>query len=489
MNLPRLRKPWITKDGEKEIIGTVYTPKQDSPDLSYMETNTELDPITYAAAIGEGVNLTYGNIPEEVKQAYANGTVYTPPKQEPEIPTYEQWLQGLKDETIRKAKAERERAITDAEYSYARYLNPYGAHAEAMSNAGLGNTGYSDYLKGNAYTTMREEIGKANAAFADAERAADLSYAENLYKLQESDKLKTETKQAQDIPNYISNAQNGQYTSEQIEKIITDNGYTGADADALRGAVKQYEQGQNLNVADISSKISNSEFGSWAALESYAKAANLDPEQFKSQYASKLSDDISYSIRYSGATSITNAMLDELKSISPEQYDKVMKRIETAVGSDEKAFLNIDGTMMSGVDAKAHLAEIEKNNHIPQATKDVIRKAYEENYTIKKLEGNFKVERLQINTSRDDNFFIVYDGVTVDGGDRIKLEVGGEATNINQFPDVVQNLETPAVFEYKGKYYVKQGGFAREIQKRNENQSNDWNEFVRLMSTKSKVKD
>ena len=446
-------------------------------DLSYMETDTEYDPITYSAALGDGMNLTYGNIPEEVKEANANGTVYTPDP-EPEVPTYEQWLTGIKEEAIRKARAERERAISDAEYSYARYLNPYGAHAESMSSAGLGNTGYSDYLKGNAYTTMREEIGKANAAYADAEREADLSYAENLYKANSGN-----------LPSYIANAESGQYTSDQVEQIISQYGYTGADADALRGAVKQYEQGQNLNIADISSKIANSEFGSWAALESYAKAANLDPEQFKSQYASKLSDDISYTIRYSGATSITNAMLDELKSISPEQYEKVMKQIETTVGSDEKAFLNIDGTMMSGVDAKAHLAEIDKNSHIPQATKDAIRKAYEENYTIEKLEGDFKVESLQINTTRDDNFFIVYDGVTVDGGDRIKLEVGGEATAINQFPDVVQNLETPAVFKYKGKYYVKQGGFAREIQKRNDNQSNDWDEFIRLMNTKSKVKD
>lgn len=69
-------------------------------------------------------------------------------------------------------------AVESAERAHDRAIGTYGQNAEAMARAGLGGSGYSDYITGNAYAAKQGSIDAAKAT-----RQASIDAAESTKKL------------------------------------------------------------------------------------------------------------------------------------------------------------------------------------------------------------------------------------------------------------------------------------------------------------------
>lgn len=73
----------------------------------------------------------------------------------------------------------------NADYMKAR--SEYGANAEKLAGLGLTSSGYSDYLRGKAYSEMQRGKAAARDSYAQAARQNDRGYQEYLQKYAESE--------------------------------------------------------------------------------------------------------------------------------------------------------------------------------------------------------------------------------------------------------------------------------------------------------------
>lgn len=116
-------------------------------------------------------------------------------KAETNIREYSKYLEELaedeKKNALEVAETEFQRASVDANAAYRRNLATYGAKAEALDRMGLNGSGYSDYLAGNAYSAMRNDIGLATGEKNAAEQAANKNYSKAMRDaaIYEKDKL------------------------------------------------------------------------------------------------------------------------------------------------------------------------------------------------------------------------------------------------------------------------------------------------------------
>lgn len=125
---------------------------------------------------------------------------------------YATWLQGntkyqagqMREQAVKQAETDRQRAIVDANSAYAKNQALYGANAENMASMGLSSSGYGEYLTGKAYATQRADVQNANAT-AQARKDQAL-YEEGRLKMQ------ADQKYAEDLIN-IDNARNESYNS------------------------------------------------------------------------------------------------------------------------------------------------------------------------------------------------------------------------------------------------------------------------------------
>lgn len=83
--------------------------------------------------------------------------------------TYAEYMEMLKQEAAeskaaadKEAEIAKERAMVDAQSSYAQNQATYGANAETMAQMGLTGGGYSDYLQAQAYAQKRSDVQQAN---------------------------------------------------------------------------------------------------------------------------------------------------------------------------------------------------------------------------------------------------------------------------------------------------------------------------------------
>lgn len=117
--------------------------------------------------------------------------------------------------------AQREKAISDAQNSYAAFTSRYGTQAEQMAQSGMTGSGYSDYMKSRAYTQMRDETQAANATYAENVRRADATIREA-------------------YANDLIGFNNGTYTEADIDALATKNSYSAEQVEGLRSAAAEY---------------------------------------------------------------------------------------------------------------------------------------------------------------------------------------------------------------------------------------------------------
>lgn len=219
-------------------------------------------------------------------------------KAETNIREYSKYLEELaedeKKNALEEAETEFQRASVDANAAYQRNLATYGAKAEALDRMGLNGSGYSDYLAGNAYSEMRNDIGLATGEKNAAEQAANkkyskamrdaaiyekdklnelnlerATYSENLIKENEAKKqtLKSELMtmaqsgvSAADIQNYI-NASGTTFTTDEITALgaISNNVIGRMKSEIIAGGLTGNMSAESIQAVAKANGISLSE--------------------------------------------------------------------------------------------------------------------------------------------------------------------------------------------------------------------------------------
>lgn len=289
----------------------------------------------------------------------------TPETETPTI-SYQKWYENNIKRVTDKADEAYRASVNNAQLTYEQALGAYGTNAERLASMGLSNSGYSDYLKTRAYDTYRSEVSAAEKLRSDTIADAELTYGEMLLG-------KQETQKTNDLSSYVTNAGNGLYTSNKIETIISENGYTGADADAIRGAFKEYENQKLAISTTISNSIANNEFATWSAVENYAKSQGLDPKTFKGQYITNIYDEISTELSYGGM--LNDALMTELQSLDGAKYDEIKQKYNEAQDTSEAGFKK-DGVLVSKDEAKNIIKAIDNNKYLSAETKRKYKDTY-----------------------------------------------------------------------------------------------------------------
>ncbi len=199
-----------------------------------------------------------------------------------------------------KAEQERQRGIIDARSSYEQNKASYGANAEMLAGMGLTDSGYSDYIDAQAYAAQRAETQNANAQSEQAKQNAqnisdatkleieqnasqnrlnaELNYADNITKndaeLAQYKKEQEEQKKAAYME-FLSYANNGVYSAEQIKELGKQYGLSDEQIEKLASA--QQENSYKNYLEDI-----NNGFADTATVDEAYEKGNITTEQYNS---------------------------------------------------------------------------------------------------------------------------------------------------------------------------------------------------------------
>lgn len=353
------------------------------------------------------------------------------------VMTYQEWYDNNINRVTEKANEVYDASVSNAQLTYEQALGAYGTNAERLASMGLSNSGYSDYLKTRAYDTYRSEVSAAEKLRSDTIADAELTYGELLLG-------KQETERANNLSSYVTNAENGLYTSEQIEDIIKNNRYTEVEADALRGALKSYNNQRNLVSADVSNKIAGGEFANWNALSSYATAAGLDPESFRGEYTNQLYNDISTAL--TEGVALNDAMMTELQSLDGAKYNEIKQKYNEAHDTSEEGFKK-DGVLVSKAEAQALMKSIKADKYLSPSKKALYESTYNTLYCAEVIQG------AEIRGTASGHELIGSKGQII--ADHITL---GAKENDETIEKAAQKIQGPAVFRLNGEIYYKSAG-------------------------------
>lgn len=178
------------------------------------------------------------------------------------------YAENSRKQIYEDATAARERAILDANNTYAQNMSNYGAKAEALRAMGLTGGGYSEHLDALAYAANRDDIQAARAVEADTRKAADrafenaqfsatseadkLTYDANIKKLEQeinaasardSALLGIDEKAASYksgiFQELLGKASTGNLSKEQVDSLVNVFGFNEDEKNALYASVDQ----------------------------------------------------------------------------------------------------------------------------------------------------------------------------------------------------------------------------------------------------------
>ncbi len=261
-----------------------------------------------------------------------------------------------------KAEQERQRGVIDARSSYEQNKASYGANAEALAGMGLTESGYSDYIDSQAYAAQRAETQAANAQseqakqnaqnIADATKLeveqnatqnklnAELTYAENMARndaeLAQYQKEQEEQKKAAYME-FLSYANNGVYSAEQIKELGKQYGLTDEQIEKLASA--QQENTYKNYLEDITN--------------GYA-----DTDTVKEAY--------------------------EKGNITTEQYNSIKEKWNKAIDTSESFFVYNGGTL-DEASAKKALDAVINNEWCSAETKKALQESFDKTYETPKI--------------------------------------------------------------------------------------------------------
>jgi hypothetical protein len=174
--------------------------------------------------------------------------------------TYGQWLDAEKKrqeevykDSLYTAQLNEERAIANAQSSYAQNKATYGTNAETLGQMGLTGGGYSDYLNAQAYSEKQNAVNTANINRLNAEKEAKATYEDNISKLNASQFDYDEKQQTQDGIG-IDGGEDGveiDLSTNGIISSINNGDYTGYDRGGLESMLRQNVMAGKMDADDI----------------------------------------------------------------------------------------------------------------------------------------------------------------------------------------------------------------------------------------------
>lgn len=234
--------------------------------------------------------------------------------------TYTEMIERLRDEKIKAAESQRERAMVDADSAYRQSQAGYGATAEAIGDMGLTGSGYGEYINGKAYSQMRSDVQAANASYDASKSNAESEYYNNLMAHQAS---KDST-----FAEVLAGASSGAYTQEQIDLIAKMFGFSEEERQILTNEITNTENdstfeeigssGSDYDIDSIMEGMKTGEIEEDVGAEYIAKYNKTILED--AQYIFSSGDEVAISSTLKNA----DTLLEE-KKITEETYQNIYK--------------------------------------------------------------------------------------------------------------------------------------------------------------------
>lgn len=287
--------------------------------------------------------------------------------------TYAEYMEMLKQEAAeskaaadKEAEIAKERAMVDAQSSYAQNQATYGANAETLAQMGLTGGGYSDYLQAQAYAQKRSDVQQANvvesatkaeneATYKDYVNSINQKLADKaLYEEQLADERAYNEQQTADQREYeeqqtAQNRKDSIYASIWENATNPDNTYT---AEAIRAIGEEY----GLTDEQIES-LTN------IALIAQSSKSSVDTET-SSQLLAQCITDIANGVA-------DKDYIDAMKDLgmTDEDYEKAMKYYNTHTANTASG--NINSSIEAGEleDAENYIDAAVKDGTIDEDTK------------------------------------------------------------------------------------------------------------------------
>lgn len=323
--------------------------------------------------------------------------------------TYAEWEKKKKDEieqvygdSVKLAETELDRKRRQANEDMLRNSVTYGERAEALAQAGLTGSGYSDNLQRDTYATRANALTAADLAYGAALADAESKRVEAEATLAD----KSMTYQNQLLTNYMTDLESvkaGSIGLYDVEKIATMRGYDGEQKKALTEAARVYYNDYTL--PEYKNKV---------------LSGNFTPSEI--ELAVKDEND-----------------LNDLKGL-----------FRSMVDTSSEAFY-VNGVPLTTSEAAKYLEDCKKYfdaGWLDEPTWNAINSSYNTLYTPNVVARMDKDKDLW--EDGKDFKAVVYDG----NDTKVKLESAGleEDEDVNR---IAAAYGSGTVFTYGGKYYVK----------------------------------
>lgn len=349
--------------------------------------------------------------------APATSTPETSGEEAKQPASYEEYIkqtqegyQAQLDAAKKEAERVKERAMIDAQSSYAQNKATYGANAETMAEMGLQGGGYSDYLNAQAYAQKRADVQQANAQEIASKTAAqstyqeyvnnlnqqlanNLLYEERLKEQREYDNAQSEQSKKDSLYAQlwegVQNADSG-YTAAAIDDMAKQYGLSDEQATSLKNilASTQAKSAEDTSkklleraIVDIENNGTNLSDG---YLDSIKQLGLSDADYSKAKEAYQKAAYKDYLDQVTSGTLSDTRMVDSAYTngnLTQEQYNSLKKEWNSSIDASA-TFFSFEGGNLPYAEAQTALNAVLNNSWCTDDVKQKLQSAFIDTYAI-----------------------------------------------------------------------------------------------------------
>lgn len=342
--------------GVKDVISRLFGVNTSSTtESTKTATGTDGSGTTYAENIGTGTSNTETTETATTENkagatASTDNTAESTTTTTEEKPmTYTEYLEQMKNEALeskqesdKQAEIAKERAMVDAQSSYAQNKATYGANAETMAQMGLQGGGYSDYLQAQAYAQKRSDVQQANAVESATKAQNQATYREYINSINQS--LAENALYNERLAD--ERAYNEQQTTEQ--RAYEEEQSKQSKKDSLYATLWEGVQDTDTTYTAEAIRVIGEEYGlSEAQITTLTNLLTATLSKSEEETSSALKDAAIEDITLNGGD-VSDGYLDGLKDLglTDEDAQKVQDAINNSITNS--AVTEIDNAIKSG---------------------------------------------------------------------------------------------------------------------------------------------
>lgn len=333
-----------------------------------------------------------------------------PASYEEYIKQTQEGYQAQLDAAKKEAERVKERAMIDAQSSYAQNKATYGANAETMAEMGLQGGGYSDYLNAQAYAQKRADVQQANAQEIASKTAAqgtyqeyvnnlnqqlanNLLYEERLKEQREYDNAQSEQSKKDSLYAQlwegVQNADSG-YTAAAIDDMAKQYGLSDEQATSLKNilASTQAKSAEDTSkklleqaIVDIENNGTNLSDG---YLDSLKQLGLSDADYSKAKEAYQKAAYKDYLEQVTSGTLSDTRMVDSAYAngnLTQEQYDSLKKEWNSSIDTSS-TFFSFEGGNLPYAEAQTALNAVLNNSWCTDDIKNSLTNSFTRTYAV-----------------------------------------------------------------------------------------------------------